>query len=383
MFRSKMSMAALVLAAAGGTLCWAGELGYWSFGECSGTIVHDASAAGNDGTIWSEDMWVSPGYRETGCALAFAGSASSSVVIPDEDSLDFTGSIYISAQVKWRALSAGSAIVRKGATSAPYTLSIRPDETGSGVQVVASFNNNTGGTNFECTTPQGAMPADGEFHHIEMSYDQSACRIWIDGVLMADEAASWAIVNNDEPLYIGYNPAEAPGRFEGQIDEVFISNGGRACPPGGADLSGDLTVRPGFCPNPLVLAPFGVVQLAVAGTPGFDVAEIDPATITLSVDGMAGSISPIGSAIMDITTPLSGDICDCSDLTGDGIDDLSVWFWTGQIAEMLDGRSKRRLPSMTLTISGLTSGGQCFEASDCVSAIMYARTSPVYKGHGR
>ncbi len=179
--------------------------------------------------------------------------------------------------------------------------------------------------------------------------------------------------DGDERPYF-CNPAEGP------CDPDVNNN----CIPDVCDsqvpLSPKFDIKPGQCPNTVVLRPYGAVQMAIVGTPSFDVTQVDTSTLTLTVaDGGAGNVAPFRAAIGDVATPFGGDLCDCHDLSGDGIDDLVVWFWLREIKEMLPAGRPRRLPSVAVIVAGRVEDGRSFEASDCFDAIQYQGTSNFHK----
>lgn len=91
-------------------------------------------------------------------------------------------------------------------------------------------------------------------------------------------------------------------------------------------------IKPGSCPNPINLKSRGVLPVAILGTSGFDVTQIDPASIRLM------GVAPIRSSLEDVATPFAVEIttCDsCTDLGPDGIMDLTLKFRTQEIVAAL------------------------------------------------
>lgn len=85
-------------------------------------------------------------------------------------------------------------------------------------------------------------------------------------------------------------------------------------------------IRPGSCPNPLNCKVKGVLPVAIPGTAGLDVAQIDPLSIRLA------GVEPLRSDIEDVTTPFAPytgkqdcDI-DCNTVSPDGFQDLTLKF---------------------------------------------------------
>ena len=196
------------------------EPGHWRFNEGSGTSIVDSSPAGNNGTITSEVMWTSPGYNELYWALEFPGYAGTQYAeVPHHDSLNFTGSIYLSAWV-WHEDDPGGntldPIICKGQTTAAYMLYI----DSRGLRFTANYQ--TGGEEFTVYTGPDEID-NGDWVHVEASYDMNVVRLFVGGVLLKEEAITLPIVNNDGNLYIGIDPPGYAEKFTGKIDEVVVA----------------------------------------------------------------------------------------------------------------------------------------------------------------
>ncbi len=113
-----------------------------------------------------------------------------------------------------------------------------------------------------------------------------------------------------------------------------------------------LDIKPGACPNPLNAKSKGKLSAAVLGTEDFDVTTIDPATILLTGEGFAGSITPILWSYGDVATPFEGQACDCHDLDGDGYLDLTLKFSTQDLVQMLGLDQQQRDTILPLILTG-------------------------------
>ena len=127
-------------------------------------------------------------------------------------------------------------------------------------------------------------------------------------------------------------------------------------------------IKPGSCPNPLNKGSKGVLPVAVLGTEDFDVTAIDPETILLSREDVEGGVAPIRWSYEDIATPFTGELCDCHELEGDGILDLTLKFSTQTLVDKLDlcPFDGQTIP---LTITGNLKeeeGGTPIEGEDCI-----------------
>lgn len=104
-------------------------------------------------------------------------------------------------------------------------------------------------------------------------------------------------------------------------------------------LSGNqvfIDIKPGSCPNPLNLKSQGVLPMAILGSDDFDVTHIDPESIFIMRDGVAGHVKPLRINYEDISAPLSDINNNCSDLSSDGLKDLSLKFSTPEIKDKLE-----------------------------------------------
>ena len=130
-------------------------------------------------------------------------------------------------------------------------------------------------------------------------------------------------------------------------------------------------IKPGSCPNPLNAMSNGVIHVAVLGTPDFDVMTIDPDTIMLHRQGVAGGVAPSSKykiKYQDHATPFEGELCNCNDLKGDGYMDLRLKFKTG---ELVDGLMLNAVKGVTipLTLTGnlkASQGAIPIVGKDCI-----------------
>ncbi|MHC4966450.1 MAG: DUF4350 domain-containing protein [Planctomycetota bacterium] len=137
-----------------------------------------------------------------------------------------------------------------------------------------------------------------------------------------------------------------------------------------------LDIKPGSCPNSFNRRSNGVLPVALVGTEGFDVAQVDLATVQLSrADGVGGSVTPSEgppgpqSVLEDVTTPFAGDPCDCDELPADGIMDLSMKFWSNEVVEALELGDLSPGDFVELELSGTLLDGTEFAASDCIRLV--------------
>ena len=147
-----------------------------------------------------------------------------------------------------------------------------------------------------------------------------------------------------------------------------------------------LDIKPGACPNPLNIRPVrpdirawddetpiaakigpdhpqrprARLTAAILGTAEFDVADIDPASVTLE------GVGALSWSIEDVSTPVGegAEECECTDAGSDGNSDLTLKFEKSLIIAALGEVYVR--DTIPLTINGELTDGTPFEGTDCV-----------------
>jgi hypothetical protein len=186
-------------------------IAYWRFDEGSGTTAADASGHSHTGTFQGGVTWTAGRFNS---AVHINGS-DGVVVVNDASDLDPTSAISITAWVNADTWSGGNRrILQKGDTDNQYRLL---EENG-----VLKFDL-SGVSNTPLTT---ALPSEGVWHHIAATYDGASMRIYIDGVLTAQQAASGAIATTTNSLYIGSKGIGGTigNHFLGMLDDVRVYN---------------------------------------------------------------------------------------------------------------------------------------------------------------
>ena len=190
----------------------AGLVGGWGFDETSGSTVVDESGNGNQGTITGA---VRTNDGRFGRALTFDGSGDW-VTVPDDPTLDLTTAFTLEAWVYPTGTSTvARPIAGKERSQNPaYYLNAAT----AGVQN-PSANVRAGGNNLTVTA--GSALALNTWSHVAATYDGSALRLYVNGTLAAQQAASGGMTASTRPFRIGHNNIEG-GIFAGRIDEVRV-----------------------------------------------------------------------------------------------------------------------------------------------------------------
>jgi len=134
-----------------------------------------------------------------------------------------------------------------------------------------------------------------------------------------------------------------------------------------------LDILPGSCTNPIndnehAAQSRAVVPVAIMGSDGVDVHDIDPASITL--DGA----SPLRWSYADVGAPAdkNNDSCACSDAGPDGFEDLTLKFYRSDLLAALASESGARQSALGrnfVHVSGEFTDGSPFEGYDCVTLV--------------
>jgi hypothetical protein len=131
-------------------------------------------------------------------------------------------------------------------------------------------------------------------------------------------------------------------------------------------------VKPGSCPNPVNTKSKGVLPAAILGNSGFDVSQIDMATVRLE------GISPLRWSYEDVGAPVEPFLdkvdCyeDCDEVYPDGYTDLTLKFDTQEVVATLDGGSDG--DCLVLELTGELMDGTPIKGEDVV--LILDKTNP-------
>ncbi len=139
---------------------------------------------------------------------------------------------------------------------------------------------------------------------------------------------------------------------------------------------GNLDIKPGSCPNSYNRNSHGVLPVALVGTDTFDPMDVDLSTVLLTrADGVGGSVAPHEgppgphSEFEDVAEPFDGELCDCHELEGDGLTDLSMKFKTDDVVAALQLNDLPAGDLVRFALTGNFFDGTPFSADDCIRLV--------------
>ncbi|HEC81506.1 MAG TPA: LamG domain-containing protein [Thermoplasmatales archaeon] len=207
-----------------------GLVGYWSFDEGSGSIAHDYSGNGNDGTIYGAS-WTTDTPSGNGYALSFDG-INDYVDCGNDVSLNPENEITLAAWYKPVSFAGcgNSPIIDKGyyTNTDPYYqyhLGVTGDnyhQPPSYAYAAFLFHISADDTLYGVPTPDGFWTA-GNWYHIAGTYDGSTVKLYVNGDLIDSVPASGTMQDYGKNVYFGRftnKNAYTPGI----IDEISIYN---------------------------------------------------------------------------------------------------------------------------------------------------------------
>ena len=193
---------------------------YLPFDEGTGNTVEDLSKHNNNGTV-RNTRWVQGKY---GKAIELTGQRGGGIEVPDSPSLDITDEITLMVWVyptrftqEWLRIM----VKTWAGDTAPwmvYGLYQQGDSNGK-VRFTISVD---GGREVRCGNgPSPQLPLN-QWTHLAATYDGSRMKLYYNGELKVETAATGRIDTNDVPLSIGRNSEGDREHYIGLIDEVGI-----------------------------------------------------------------------------------------------------------------------------------------------------------------
>jgi hypothetical protein len=188
-----------------GNIDMTGNVLLFHLNETNGSII-DESGEGNDG------IYNGVNYSENGIfnqALGFDGF-NDEIIVADDNSLDFTTEVSVSAWVYLNSISGWQSFFHKNTDTANHR------------EVYFKQNN---GTLYNYDTIQTSSPVltANEWYHIVYTADASREKMYVNGVLVADEPVEFGGMSNNNDLYIGGSGGGGE-QVDGLMDEVSMWN---------------------------------------------------------------------------------------------------------------------------------------------------------------
>ena len=153
-------------------------VGIWTFDEPSGAAIGDSSGNGHDGSVNGKVNRVAGKF---GTALEFPGDASGSATVPHDDSQTLK-TFSITIWVKTTVRNCKTLITKE-----------EPNGVGNFMMFVAG----NGSIIFEFWSAKawfgvgGNTPVDDDkWHHVGATYDKKSMKVYIDGVMEGEQAAT-------------------------------------------------------------------------------------------------------------------------------------------------------------------------------------------------
>lgn len=210
-------------------------VGWWKLDERSGSLAHDASGLGHDGTLTGAVSFSSDALL--GNAASFTGPEGRIAVPHTADLEPEKGTIQawikVSALDNWDVVAkVSSCRVRTDppctATVGFSVIGLRLRASGGVSAFVANDDPTTPGAPWRFAESAPGLVSPGNWHHLAMRWDGSEIAVFVDGVERAVTAydpvpGSGLSYHGGSPLYLGVGTAWGiPGSHEfiGQIDDV-------------------------------------------------------------------------------------------------------------------------------------------------------------------
>jgi hypothetical protein len=189
-------------------------VGWWTFDEGSGNIAADSSGNGNDGTLNGPVEWTTEG--KVGGAMKFTGPYNY-ILVQDSPSLDMTQEITIAAWIN-PSWTGNNRILQKSSGGGDNQYRLLKEW---GDFMVFHL---PGLTPDRIDVP--GLPPIGEWTHLAATYDGSSMKVYYDGVVVFEMAASGQLGVSDGTLTIGTKHETAPAgdEYNGMLDDVRIYN---------------------------------------------------------------------------------------------------------------------------------------------------------------
>jgi hypothetical protein len=187
-----------------------GLIAYWKLDEIEGSAAHE-SISGSSSFVIGNPLW-QPTGGQVGGALQFDG-VDDCIITATLSLNPAKGPFSVLAWVKGGA--PGQVVIFSEPTSANW---LKVDAEGKLMTELQGFGRSAGPLRSQ------AIITDGQWHRIGLVWDGSHRRLYIDGVVVAEDTQD-SLPGSISGLFIGAGKALQPGTFwSGLIDDVRIYN---------------------------------------------------------------------------------------------------------------------------------------------------------------
>jgi PKD repeat protein len=192
---------------------------YVRFEEPSGaTCANDGSLGGNATAQGTYTRNVSGGAAGLGVAITLNGTTSDYVSYPDHASLDITGEVTYECWVKSSYTAVRQCLMTKGGDSGGAGYAFHLDTNRALVVTKAGVAN-------LWQTTAGAVPDDGNWHHVAFTRSSNTYVVYVDGAAVSTSSAVTTVINTTSVDFnIGREVVTAGAQrpLAGSIDEVAV-----------------------------------------------------------------------------------------------------------------------------------------------------------------
>jgi Tol biopolymer transport system component len=162
---------------------------------------------------------ISPSWQPAVRHSLTLNGTSAYMEVPNSSSLDFTGPFTLEAWVKTNRPSAAQGIIERygigPASNGGYALRFY---SGGKLRFYTLKN----GAEGDWVTSNTALTV-GVWHHVAAVFDGSQLRLYVNGILDASKASTFAPTSGTNNLMIGQSGIHSTYRFNGSIDEVRVT----------------------------------------------------------------------------------------------------------------------------------------------------------------
>ena len=201
-----------------------GLVGYYPLNEGTGTIAHDMSGQGHDGTLHNGITWIPQGYQ--GGGVNSNGTTDTRIELGTWNPAEGTGQMSLAMWIRW-AGGGGTyqGLIGKRNTwpdTTMFQFQVRPESGGT-------FRIETGST--AIVSPNNTMnPLAQTWAHVAATFDGTTARLYLNGVQVASGAFTLNAAGEASNMGIGCVTGGGAGFagngevFLGDMDDVCIFN---------------------------------------------------------------------------------------------------------------------------------------------------------------